>query len=50
MQEHCLLQQEYVVSGDGKSVEATLKAAEKEFGSKVSLTGFIRFQCGETDA
>jgi elongation factor Ts len=44
--EVCLLEQQSVLDGE-KSVEDLSKALSKELGTEVTLTRFVRFQCGE---
>jgi elongation factor Ts len=46
MKEICLLEQQSVLDGD-KSVEDLRQALGKELGGDVTLTRFVRFQCGE---
>lgn len=46
MKEVCLLEQQSVLDGD-KSVDDLRKALGKEVGGDVTLTRFVRFQCGE---
>lgn len=44
--ENCLLDQEYVVDPDQK-VGKVVTAAAKEIGSKITVTGYVRFALGE---
>jgi elongation factor Ts len=46
MKEVCLLEQQSVLDSD-KSVDDLRKALGKEVGGDVTLTRFVRFQCGE---
>jgi elongation factor Ts len=46
MKEVCLLEQQSVLDGD-KSVDDLRRALGKEVGGDVTLTRFVRFQCGE---
>jgi elongation factor Ts len=46
MKEVCLLEQQSVLDGD-KSVDDLRQALGKEVGGEVTLTRFVRFQCGE---
>jgi elongation factor Ts len=46
MKEICLLEQQSVLDGD-KTVEDLRQALSKELGGDVTLTRFVRFQCGE---
>ncbi len=44
--EVCLLSQVFVIDGKA-TVEEAIKAAEKEIGTSLELTGFVRFELGE---
>jgi len=44
--EVCLLQQVFVIDGETR-VGDTIKAAEKDAGAPIKLTGFVRFALGE---
>ena len=45
-EEVCLLSQTYVIDGESK-VADVIKAAEKDVGAPITLTGFVRFSIGE---
>jgi elongation factor Ts len=46
LKEVCLLEQPSVLDGD-KSVEQLRQAVAKEAGTEITLTRFVRYQCGE---
>ncbi len=46
LKEVCLLEQPSVLDGD-KSVEQLRQAVSKELGAELTLTRFVRYQCGE---
>ena len=45
-EEVCLLSQVFVIDGESR-VEQAIKAAEKEVGAAIEVTGFVRYELGE---
>ena len=46
-EENCLLHQKFIID-DTLTVGAAVEGASKQTGTRLSITSFIRVQCGES--